>query len=677
MVIRLPTWFLSTILMMCNVANAAGNAAIIARSSGVQLANMDPSVSPAHDLFSYANGRWLRDVAIPADRSHYGVDTIMQDNALHQERELLVDATKAADADERKAAALYAAYMDDAAIEEAGLSPIGQQLREIDAMRSLKDFSAVMGLFAQIGVTVPVEVYVQPDAKQPSQYALWLTQGGLGLPDRDYYLNVDSRFSELRDTYRRHIVKLLAWAGDSTAEKSAANVLAFETEIAKLQWAVVDRRDPNKTYNPRTVSEIQRGAAELDWSSFITSMGVDPATTRLILRQPSYAENLSKLLASTPLPTLRSYLALRLLSEYAEFLPRRFAEEHFAFDEGVLHGTPNAPDRWKRACVLVDRQMGDALGKLYVAHYFPERAKRRADAMVANLLAAYATSIDHLQWLTPATRLEALAKLRMIDVRIGYPAHWRSYERLEIRSRDLGGNVLRARIFESERQFAKLLGPVDRSEWEMTAPTVDAGYTPGTNSIEFPAGVLQPPLFDPDADDAYNYGSTGATIGHEISHAFDNRGSQYDGNGALRDWWTARDHDAFKAKTDLLVSQFDQYEPVHGFHVNGKLTLPENIADLAGLEIAYEAYVTSLQGREAPIIDGLTGPQRFFIGYAQSFMGKRRDALLVAQLASNPHAPERDRVNGIVVHMDAFYKAFNVQPADTMYLPPVQRIALW
>lgn len=666
----------SVMLILAGVVGTDA-APIIARSSGVQTANMDRTVRPADDLFAYANGTWLRDVAIPPDRSRYGVDTIMLENSLRQQRDLLLAAAQSADADERKAAMLYASYMEEASLERAGMAALDAELKRVAAIDSLKDVSAAFGRFAKIGVSVPVEAYVQPDAKDPTRYALWLTQSGLGLPDRDYYLSGDAHFSELRDKYRRHIAALLGLAGDAAADANAESILAFETQIAGLQWAAVDRRDPTKTYNPRTLDEMHAAAPALNWNLLLAETGIRTGASRLIARQPNYLAGLSQRLTTTPLPTIKAYLKFRLISEYAQFLPQRFADEDFSFSEGILHGTPNPPARWKKGCSLVDRLMGDALGKLYVRRYFPERAKAHIDRLVSNLLTAYADSLEHLDWMSSATRGQALLKLRKIRVRIGYPAHWRSYAKLEIRAGDLAGNVLRAREFESERQFAKLGRPVDRDEWDMTAPTVDAGYNPSTNSMEFPAGVLQPPLYDPEADDAYNYGSTGATIGHEISHAFDNRGSRYDGNGALHDWWTARDHAAFEAKTDQLVAQFDKYEPVKGFHVNGKLTLPENIADLAGLEIAYRTYITSLHGRDASVIDGFTGPQRFFIGYAQSFMGKRRDESLMAQLASNPHAPEKDRVNGIVAHMSEFYAVFDVQPGDKMYMPPKERVELW
>lgn len=638
---------------------------------------MDRNVRPQDDLFGYANGTWLRDVPIPPDRSRYGVNSIMLEQSLVQQRGLLEHADTAVDANARKAGMFYASFMDEARIERSGLTPLAAELKRVTSIKTSVDASRIMGHFMRLGIPTPIDMYVQPDAKNSKRYALWLSQSGLGLPDRDYYTNEDGRFADVRTKYREHIATLLRMAGEDNAELQAADVLALETAIAKIQWTVVNRRDPEKTYNPRTLDEIKALAPAIDWDGYFAEAGVRPPWPVVIVRQPDYMKALADLMRSTPLPVWKEYLRFHLLSDSAAYLAHAFVEEDFAFNEGVLHDTPRLSERWKRGCALVDRLMGEASGKLYVERYFPATSKQRIDQLVANLLTAYAESIERLDWLSAPTRAQALAKLKKIDVRIGYPDRWRDYGGLKISSSDLLGNVFRARAFESARQYAKLRGPVDRSEWEMTAPTVDAAYNPGTNSIEFPAGVLQPPLYDPAADDAYNYGSTGATIGHEISHAFDNRGSQYDGEGALRDWWTAEDHERFKAKTAKLIAQFDTYEPVKGFHVNGTLTLPENIADLAGLQIAYKAYLASLHGREPPVIDGFTGAQRFFVGYAQSFLGKRRDALLIAQIKGNPHAPEKDRVNGIAAHLGSFYEAFSVRSGDKMYIPQDERVTLW
>jgi predicted metalloendopeptidase len=405
--------------------------------------------------------------------------------------------------------------------------------------------------------------------------------------------------------------------------------------------------------------------------------GVPAPLPTLIVRQPGYLHGLSTLMKSMPLGTWKEYLRFRLLSGYAAYLPRVFVAEDFAFNEGILQGTPKIPERWKRGCALVDRMLGEASGKLYVAKYFPPQSKARADELVRNLLDAYGTSIDQLTWMSPATKVEAREKLRKILVKVGYPNEWRDYSRLEIAAMDLIGNVGRANLFETDRKLGQLGGPIDRNEWEMTVPTVNAYYEPTMNEIVFPAGILQLPVFNAAADDAFNYGATGATIGHEISHGFDDEGSQYDSDGNLRDWWTAADHTKFSEKTAKLVQEYGAFEPVPGFKVNGELTLGENIADIAGIEIAYKAYVASLNGRTPPIIDGLTAPQRFYLGYAQSWLSKQREAGTIEQVKSDPHSPEKYRVNGVVVHMPSFYDAFAVKPGDKMYLPPESRVTLW
>jgi predicted metalloendopeptidase len=447
--------------------------------------------------------------------------------------------------------------------------------------------------------------------------------------------------------------------------------------MAKIQWTNVANRDPQKTYNPQTLSQLASLAPQLDWQLFLAKAGLTKPLPTMIVRQPDYLRGLSELLRSTPLATWKEYLRFRMLSSSAPYLTRAFVAEDFAFNEGVLRGTLQIQERWKRGCELVDRLIGEASGKLYVAKYFPPQSKMRIDELVGNLLEAYSRSIDQLDWMSPITKTEAQAKLRKINVKIGYPNHWRDYSKLIILPSDLLGNVIRGQQFESNRQLAKLGGPIDRNEWHMTTPTVNAYHNAAMNEIVFPAGILQPPMFDPAADDAFNYAATGATIGHEISHGFDDRGSQYDSDGNLRDWWTPEDHANFKAKTAKLVKEYDAFEPVPGFHINGALTLGENIADIAGIEIAYKAYIASLKGHTPPVIDGMTADQRFYIGYAQSWLGKRREARTIEQLKSNPHSPEKYRVDGVVVHMPSFYSAFSVLPNDSMYRQPEDRVTLW
>ncbi|HEX3912877.1 MAG TPA: M13 family metallopeptidase [Steroidobacteraceae bacterium] len=645
--------------------------------SGIQNADMDRTVRPQDDLFQFANGTWLRDVPIPADRSSYGVDSLMTERSLTQQRELIEAAQVSSDPEARKVSDLYSSYMNEARIERLGRKPLQGELQLVESIAHPNDIGALMAQLDRIGIATPMAGYVRPDSGHSTRYAFWLTQSGLGLPDRDYYLSDDARLAGFRGKYREHVENMLHLLGDAGPAKSADRIVALETAIAKLQWTRVANRDSHKTYNPQTPAQLAQLAPAIDWKAYFAAAGLSGGLPALIVRQPDYLQGLSGLIQSMPLTTWKSYFRYRVLSSRAPFLPRVFVQEDFAFNQGVLQGTEQAPDRWKRGTQLVDRLMGEASGKLYVARYFSPATKARIDELVRNLLKAYAASIDQLPWMSAATKVEAQAKLRKIDVKIGYPDHWRDYGKLLIVPDDLLGNVRRARQFERNRKLEQLDRPVDRSEWNMSAPTVNAYYNPSVNEIVFPAGQLQPPAFNPAADDAFNYGSAGATIGHEISHGFDDQGSQYDSDGNLRDWWTAEDHAKFKAKTALLIKEYDAFEPVPGFHVNGALTLGENIADIAGIEIAYKAYHASLEGRAPPVIDGMSADQRFFIGFAQSWLGKRRDESSIAQVKSDPHSPEKFRTNGVVVHLPGFYSAFSVLPGDKMFMPPGQRVVLW
>jgi predicted metalloendopeptidase len=645
--------------------------------SGIARDHMNTAVRPQDDLFEHANGSWLRDVPIPPDRSSYGVDSMMTERSLLQQRELIESARTSVDPGVRKIGDLYASFMDEPRIEQLGVKPLAAEMRRIAAVRQVRDIAPLMAHLAQIGVATPVGAAVYPDSKHSTQYAYWLAQSGLGLPDRDYYLSEDPKFVEFRARYRTHIRTMLSLLGERGAVGEADRILALETAMARIQWTRVASRDPQKTYNPLSLAQLQALAPNLDWRRYVAESGLLPQLPTLIVRQPDYLAGLSGLMRDTPLATWREYFRFRVLSGSAPYLSRAFVEESFAFNEGVLRGTPQNQERWKRGCRLVDRLLGEASGKLYVERYFPPQSKARIDALVANLLRAYAQSIEQLDWMGATTKAAAQEKLHKINVKIGYPSRWTDYAALKIVPSDLLGNVIRGQQFESTRQRAKLGGPIDREEWRMTTPTVNAYYNPSMNEIVFPAGILQRPAFDPDADDAFNYGSTGATIGHEISHGFDDRGSQFDGDGNLRDWWSPDDHAKFKAKTEVLIKEYDAFEPVPGFHINGALTLGENIADIAGIEIAYKAYVASLNGRTPPVIDGMTAEQRFYLGFAQSWLGKQRDARTIEQLKSDPHSPERYRVNGVVVHMPSFYSAFSVTPADKMYLAPADRVTLW
>jgi putative endopeptidase len=667
------TLALTALMLSASMAHAADSAPI----SGIQNADMDKTVRPQDDLFQYANGTWLKNVPIPPDRASYGVDSMMTEHSLLQQRDLIEAAQISNDPEERKVSNLYSSYMNEAQVERLGFKPLQAELQLATDLRRARDIGPLMGHLDRIGIASPLATFVRPDSKHSAQYAFWITQSGLGLPDRDYFLSDDARLVEFRTKYREHVEKMLHLLGAAAPGKEADKIIALETALAKLQWTRVANRDAQKTYNPTTLAQLAKDAPAIDWNGYFAQAGITSALPTLVVRQPDYLQGLSGLIETTPVATWSAYFRYRILSSRAPFLARAFVEEDFAFNQGVLQGTQVAPDRWKRGTQLVDRLMGEASGKMYVAKYFPPATKARIDELVRNLLKAYAASIDQLPWMSAATKVEAQAKLRKLNVKIGYPDHWRDYSALKILPDDLLGNVRRAQEFERSRKLAQLGGPIDRTEWNMTAPTVNAYYNPSVNEIVFPAGILQPPAYDPAADDAFNYGSAGATIGHEISHGFDDQGSQYDSDGNLRDWWTPEDHAKFKAKTELLIKEYDAFEPVSGFHVNGALTLGENIADIAGIEIAYKAYLASLNGRAPPVIDGMTAEQRFYIGFAQSWLGKRRDESTIAQVKSDPHSPEKYRTNGVVVHMPSFYSAFSVQPGDKMYRAPEERVTLW
>jgi putative endopeptidase len=677
-VVKAPFFTLTQALILATLFFSASMArADSAPVSGIQTADMDKAVRPQDDLFQYANGTWLRDVPIPPDRASYGVDSMMTEHSLLQQRDLIEAAQISTDPEARKASDLYSSYMNEAQVERLGSKPLRAELQLASGIKHASDIGPLMGYLDRIGIASLLAGAVRPDSKHSAQYAFWITQSGLGLPDRDYYLSDDARLVEFRTKYRQHVEKMLHLLGDGAPGKEADKIVALEAAIAKLQWTRVANRDAQKTYNPKTLAQLAKEAPAIDWNGYFTQAGLTSALPTIVVRQPDYLQGLSSLIESTPIETWSSYFRYRVLSSRAPFLPRAFVEEDFAFNQGVLQGTQQPPDRWKRGTQLVDRLVGEASGKLYVAMYFPPATKARIDALVRNLLKAYAVSIEQLPWMSAATKAEAQAKLRKINVKIGYPDHWRDYSTLKIVPDDLLGNVRRAQEFERNRKLTQLGGPVDRAEWNMTAPTVNAYYNPSVNEIVFPAGILQPPAFDPAADDAFNYGSAGATIGHEISHGFDDQGSQYDSDGNLRDWWTSEDHAKFKAKTESLIKEYDAFEPVPGFHVNGALTLGENIADIAGIEIAYKAYLTSLNGRAPPVIDGMSAEQRFYIGFAQSWLGKRREESTIAQVKSDPHSPEKYRTNGVVVHMPSFYSAFSVKPGDKMYRAPEERVTLW
>jgi putative endopeptidase len=647
--------------------------------SGIDTASIDASVPPQQDFWRFANGKWLAATPIPTDRAGWSTFTAVYDRTQGQLRELIeaVVPRESTMPERTKIADLYAAFMDETAVERAGLGSLQKELARIRGLSDKADLPALFARLTRLKVRIPFDLNVSPDQRDVTRYVLHLSQARLGLPDRDYFLRDDAHFQAIRTAYRDHIVRLLSLAGENATPATADAIIALETELARLQWTRVQNRDPLKTYNRREVTELAPLLGAGDWTAYLTATGAGPDVKTLIVSQPSYIDGLGGVLRAVPLPTWQAWLAYNLVSAYAPYLSASFVAEEFAFEQRTLRGVPEMLPRWKRAVAAVDRSLGFALGRLYVERMFPQASKARVEAMVAHILRAYRESIATLDWMGSETRREALAKLEAILPQIGYPAKARDYDGLAIRRDDLIGNILRARGFDSDYWMAKLGHEVDREEWFAAPQTVNAYYSATRNGIVFPAGILQPPFFDADADDAANYGAIGAVIGHEISHAFDDQGSRFDGAGNLRNWWTDDDRGRFDAKAKGLVAQYDAFSPLENYHVNGALTLGENVADNAGLAIATRAYRLSLSQCPPPVIDGFSGEQRLFLGFAQIWRDKMRDAARIERLKTDPHSPGQFRTNGTLRNQVAFVDAFAVKPGDAMYLAPEQRIALW
>jgi predicted metalloendopeptidase len=525
---------------------------------------------------------------------------------------------------------------------------------------------------------VPFDFGIHQDNKDSTKYVADIGQGGLGMPDRDYYLKADDKkLADTKAKYQQHVEKMLGMAGDKNAAANAKAIVDFETELAKVQWTKVELRDPIKAYNKVNLADMGKTAPGFDWKTWLDTTGIAAKASYVIVGQPTYLKGFVEVSNKTSLDTWKAYLSLHLIESYGSFLSKNFADERFDFYGRTLSGVKEQEPRWKRGVGAVERAQGEALGKLYVAEHFPAERKARMEELVKNLLAAYKQSIDKLDWMSPATKKEAQAKLATFNPKIGYPNKWKDYSALTVKRDDLVGNVMRSRVVEADRELNKLGKPIDRDEWGMTPQTINAYYNPEMNEIVFPAAILQPPFFDANADDAVNYGGIGAVIGHEISHGFDDQGAQYDGKGNLRDWWTASDHKNFKAKTTALVNQYNAFEPLPGYHVNGELTLGENIADNSGLAIAAKAYRLSLKGKKAPVIDGLTGEQRLYMGWAQVWRSKMREQQQIVQVKTDPHSPGQYRANGTLRNQPGFYDAFSVKQGDKMYLAPKDRVIIW
>ena len=678
-----PAYTLAIAAALLAAAPAFAQTASHGAVAGIDRAAIDPAVRPQDDLFRHVNGEWLKTTVIPPDKAYAGVGEQIWETTQAQLRGLVDDAAShrsdpAASPVARQIADLYASFIDEATLDRLGVQPLAGELAAIDAIRDRRQLGTAFGHLLGIGVAMPLAFDIGQDDRDSTRYVPGFSQSGLGLPDRDYYLKLDdARFQAARDQYVVYLSRLLGLAGVKDGDAAARRLLALETELARVQWTRVENRDPVKTYNRVDLVDLGRLTPALDWNALLGALGVTGKATDILIAQPSYVSALGTLLEATPLETWKAYLKARLLNAYAPYLSKDFVDARFAFVGTALRGTTQNLPRWKRAISLVDQSIGEGLGKLYVEKYFPPANKARMETMVANLLEAYRQSIDTLDWMSAETKKTAQAKLAKFSNKIGYPKRWIDYSQLEIRADDLVGNVMRAREFERARNLAKLGKPIDRDEWGMTPQTVNAYYNASMNEIVFPAAFLQPPSFDANADDAVNYGAIGAVIGHEISHGFDDAGSQYDGDGNLRDWWTAGDRARFAAKTSALVAQYSAFSPLPGYYVNGELTLGENIADNSGLAIAFKAYHLSLAGKPAPVIDGMTGDERFFYGFAQVWRGKERDAALLQQIKSDPHSPDEFRVTGAVRNQPGFYATFGVKPGDGMYLPPEKRVSIW
>jgi putative endopeptidase len=653
--------------------------------SGIDLSHVDSDARPQDDLFGHVNGRWLADYEMPADRATDGAFRSLYDRAEEHVRDLIDDAAASGAAtgtDEQRIGDLYASFMDEQTVAERGVQPLLAELATIDGAKTPEALAAVLGTLQRTGIGGGAGIYVDTDSKDSTRYLVHLSQSGLGLPDESYYR--DEQHAEILAAYPEHIAAMFGLVyGPGDHATTAARIVALETKLAAAHWDVVKRRDADLTYNLRTFADLPDEAPGFDWAGWVAALGATPnSIAELVVRQPDYLTAFAAAWSAGAFEDWKSWLRWRLIKGRAFLLTDDLVAEDFAFYGRRLSGTEQIRDRWKRAVSIVEGLMGDAVGKLYVERHFPPLAKARMDELVANLREAYRVSINSLEWMTPQTREKALAKLDKFTPKIGYPKKWRDYSALVIERDDLYGNYLRGSVVESDRELAKLGGPVDRDEWFMTPQTVNAYYNPGMNEIVFPAAILQPPFFDAEADDAANYGGIGAVIGHEIGHGFDDQGAKYDGDGNLVNWWTDADRAEFGSRTKALIEQYDDFVPRglsghHDTHVNGAFTVGENIGDLGGLSIALLAYQLSRNGNQAPVIDGLTGAQRVFFGWAQVWRTKSREAEAIRRLAVDPHSPPEFRCNGVIRNMDAFYDAFEVGESDALYLEPAQRVRIW
>ena len=644
---------------------------------GIDLASRDPSVKAGDDFYRYSIGKWLDSNEIPPDRTSWSTFAVLANEAEQRLRELIeaLPADSPAGSNARKVHDLYRAYLDTDAIEKLGLTPVQPMLDAIAAVRTHDDVAKLLGR-PDMPLTLPIRESVTIDQKNPDRYIVAISQGGLGLPDREYYLKDDASLAEIRAKYVKHIERMLGLAEVKDGATKAKSIVELETAIAKVHWPIAKRRERELTYNLRTREELNKLAPEFPWHAQLASGGVD-TQQQYVVRELDAVQHIGKLFRKTPVATWRSYMTYHLLEHSADTLPKAFDDERFDFYGRTLNGQPQQRERWKRAIDALDQSLGEATGQLYVAKYFPPESKAKMLSLVNNLRAAYEERVKQLPWMSEPTKKAAIEKLATFRPKIGYPDKWRDYTALDVHEGDAFGNAVRASVFDWQHDVNRLNQPTDRDEWGMTPQTVNAYYNPTFNEIVFPAAILQPPYFDPNADAAVNYGAIGGVIGHEMGHGFDDQGAKSDARGVLRTWWAPEDTEAFKKLVDRLATQYDGYTALPGLNVNGRLTLGENIGDLGGLTVAYEAYHLSLKGQPSPVMDGLSGDQRFFLSWAQAWRNLIRDARLRTQVMSDPHSPPKFRVNGVVRNMDAWYTAFGVQPGEQLYLAPDERVRIW
>jgi putative endopeptidase len=649
---------------------------------GLDLSNFDHNIRPQDDLFRHTNGAWLRDVEIPSDQATYGSFMILRDLSEERVREILEDAAKNPQPGvSQKIGDMYASFLDEQHANELGKAPIADELARVANISSIEELNKLLGAFSVQGIDGLFGMYVNNDPGNPERYLVNIYQGGLGLPDESYYR--EEKYAEFRDAYLPFIAQMFELAGWSAeqADADARKVYAFEEQLAKHHWNVVETRDAEKTYNLKSFAELQKFSGNYDWKLWLDGANLEQRILEeLVVMTPSFFEGLGAMFTNQNLDSLKAWLSFNVINQTAPYLSEDFVTTRFEFYGRKLTGQPEMRARWKRAVQAVEGSLGEAVGEIYVAKYFPPAAKARMDELVANLIDAYRDSILALDWMGEETKRKALVKLEKFTPKIGYPVKWRDYSDLEIDRNDLVGNMQRVARFVTKIEVAKIGSPIDRDEWFMTPQTVNAYYNPGFNEIVFPASILQPPFFSLDTDDALNYGAIGAVIGHEIGHGFDDQGSKYDGDGALVSWWTEDDRKAFEERAAGLIEQYNQLTPKglsEEHKVNGELTIGENIGDLGGITIAYKAYKKTLNGREPELIDGFTGDQRFFLAFAQWLRSKSRDELAIQRLATDPHSPPEFRVNAIVRNFTPFYEAFGVTENDAAWLPEDQRVTIW